>query len=140
MTGDDLGGRAHLPIEETPVFEEFASVADDVWHDVREWDSFAQDTVGKQLVRATDSIGANLVEGDGRFGGKESVQFFRIARGSARESRYWLNRAVSRGLMNTGQSEQLLSRLTSATRQLNGLITYRVGHLSASSVREPQTH
>ena len=28
-----------------------------------EWDSFARDTIGKQLVKAVDSIGANIAEG-----------------------------------------------------------------------------
>ena len=35
-------------------------LADTVWEVVRKWDSFARDTVGKQLVRAADSVGANI--------------------------------------------------------------------------------
>jgi hypothetical protein len=42
------------------------SWADGVWNIVVGWDSFARDTVGKQIVRAADSIGANISEGSGR--------------------------------------------------------------------------
>jgi len=42
------------------------TVADEVWNTVRAWDHFARDTVGRQLVRAADSIGANIAEGIGR--------------------------------------------------------------------------
>ena len=35
-------------------------LADNIWEIVANWDRFAQDTVGRQLVRAADSIGANI--------------------------------------------------------------------------------
>jgi len=41
-------------------------LADRIWESVSRWDGFAKDTVGKQLVRAADSIGANIAEGSGR--------------------------------------------------------------------------
>ena len=41
-------------------------IADAIWDIALGWNSFARDTVGKQLVRAADSIGANIADGDGR--------------------------------------------------------------------------
>ncbi len=41
-------------------------IADEIWNIVSDWDEFAKNTVGKQAVRAADSIGANIAEGDGR--------------------------------------------------------------------------
>src|SRR5438128_2308749 len=38
-----------------------------VWAIVVTWNYFAKDTVGKQFVRAVDSISANIAEGFGRF-------------------------------------------------------------------------
>jgi len=89
----------HIPIEETELFKQFVAVADELWWLCRNWDSFAQRTIGEQLVKSVDSIGANMAEGDGRFSDVETVRFFVIARGSSRETRYWLDRARARELI-----------------------------------------
>ena len=34
-------------------------LADDIWKAVSDWDGFAKATVGRQIVRAADSVGAN---------------------------------------------------------------------------------
>ena len=38
-------------------------LADAVWEIVGGWDGFARDTVGKQIVKSADSVGANIAEG-----------------------------------------------------------------------------
>ena|SRR5437867_3543677 len=81
--------------------------------------------MGRQFVRAADSVGANLVEGDGRYSHAEGVHFFLIARGSARETRYWLKLASERQLIEASRSETLTKDIHQATRQLNGLIRFR---------------
>jgi four helix bundle protein len=43
-----------------------------------------------QLLRSITSVGANIAEGYGRFGGKEYARFLQVALGSANESDYWL--------------------------------------------------
>ncbi len=42
-------------------------VADVIWQCVGTWQTFNHDTVGKQLIRAADSIGANIAESYGRY-------------------------------------------------------------------------
>ena len=115
----------HVPMEELEVFKRFVSVADRTWDVVFKWEPFVRDTVGKQLVRDIDSIGANLVEGDGRYSDAEAVHFFRIARGSAREARYWLQRAVQRRIITETEGQDSIEQLRSATQLLNRLIAYR---------------
>jgi four helix bundle protein len=51
---------------ELKVYRIAEDLADEVWRIVKNWDRLAQDTVGKQVVRCADSIGANLAEGTGR--------------------------------------------------------------------------
>lgn len=41
-------------------------LADEIWKTVSAWDYFAKDTIGKQIVRSADSVGANIAEGNGR--------------------------------------------------------------------------
>jgi len=46
--------------EKLQVYQLSEKLADNVWNIVIAWDSFAKDTVGKQIVRSADSIGANI--------------------------------------------------------------------------------
>ena len=63
-------------------------IADEVWRMVRCWDRLAQETVGKQLIRSIDSVGANLAEGTGRGSYQDHRRFILIARGSLYETRH----------------------------------------------------
>jgi len=56
--------------------------------------------VGKQLIRAADSIGANIAEGDGRGTYQENRRSTRIARGSLNETKHWLRRAFKRKFLS----------------------------------------
>jgi len=61
--------------EHLEVYQLAEEIADNVWNAVVEWDNFAKDTVGKQPVRAADSIGANIAEGTGRGTYKDNKHF-----------------------------------------------------------------
>ena len=52
-----------MPIEQLEAYRLAARLADGVWDIVLTWDNFARDTVGKQFVRAADSIGVSLAVG-----------------------------------------------------------------------------
>ncbi len=52
--------------EKREVYRLSERLPDSVWDVVMGWDGFAKDTVGRQLVRAADSVGANIAEGTGR--------------------------------------------------------------------------
>jgi four helix bundle protein len=115
----------YTQIETLEFFQDLEGLSDEIWGKVSDWKPFWRDTTGLQLVRAMDSIGANLVEGDGRHSDKESLHFFSIARGSAREARFWLNRCYKRNMMEPSVTESYLARLTSIMKRLNALITAR---------------
>ena len=68
--------------ENLQIYKLSERLADQLWKIVNRWDVFARDTVGKQLVKAGDSIGANIAEGTGRGTDPEMRRFIRIARGS----------------------------------------------------------
>ena len=68
---------------------------------VSSWDYFTKDTIGKQLVRAADSISANLAEGHGRFHFKDRLNFCYYARGFLEETKSWLSKAFRRGLISS---------------------------------------
>jgi four helix bundle protein len=125
MSENVIQAEGHLPMEEMEVFRRYVELADWAWNIIAKWKPLAQDTVGKQLIRAIDSVGANLVEGDGRHGTADALHFFVIARASAREARYWLRRAATRGLIEQASANEKINELASATQLLNRLISYR---------------
>ena len=47
-------------LEKLEVYNIAEKFYDDIWDIVVEWDYFKKDTIGKQLVRAADSISANI--------------------------------------------------------------------------------
>ena len=82
------------------IYKDSMTIADEIWKEVSKWDYFAKDTVGKQLVRAVDSIAANIVEGYGRHHKKDSLLFYYYSRGSLAETRCWLEKANNRKLIS----------------------------------------
>ena len=91
---------ARTGFENLQVYQISERLADGIWSVVGEWHNFAKDTVGKQLVRAADSIGANLAEGAGRGSFQDNRRFIRIARASLYETKHWLRRAFNRKLIS----------------------------------------
>jgi len=80
---------ANTNFENLQVYKLAERLADDIWVIVLKWNVFARDTVGKQLVKAADSIGANIAEGTGRGSFVDNRRFVRIARGSLNEIQHW---------------------------------------------------
>lgn len=92
-----------LEFDKLDIYKLAEKLADQVWDLVMSWDGFAKDTVGKQLVRSADSIGANIAEGAGRGSYQDNRRFIHIARGSLNETKHWLRRAFKRNLLNEEQ-------------------------------------
>lgn len=69
-----------VPMEDTDVYARASSLSDIIYLSVVGWPFLAPRTFGAQRIDSIDSVGANLVEGDGRGPGLEVFRFFRIAR------------------------------------------------------------
>ena len=107
------------------------SVAEDVWVLVSKWNYFEKDTVGKQLVRAVDSIAANLSEGLGRYHFKEAKNFSYYSRGSLFETKTWLTKSLNRKLLPEENYKKLMDELEVIGKMLNSYIK------SIGTVNEP---
>ena len=106
-------------LENLKILQNAENIADSVWKRVVQWKEFARDVVGKQMARATDSIGANIAESYGRFNYGEKLQFLYYSRGSLFEAKFWLNRALARDLINEDEVKAYAARLSDVARQLN---------------------
>lgn len=54
------------------VYKSALLIGERIWETVGKWDRFNKDSLGKQFVRAGDSIALNIAEGYGRFFFKEN--------------------------------------------------------------------
>jgi four helix bundle protein len=104
------------------VYKLAEKLADEIWDIVIKWDALAKETVGKQIIRAADSIGANIAEGDGRGSYQDHRRFIKIARGSLYETKHWLRRAYTRQLLTTTQVETLKPIIDELSPRLNAYL------------------
>jgi four helix bundle protein len=111
-----------IKLEEIKAYKLGCDIANYAWGLAVKWDYFAKDTVGKQLVRAVDSIAANIAEGFGRFHYSDKVNFYYFARGSVFESQLWLKRAKDRKLINENDYDYILEQLRILPKEINTLI------------------
>jgi four helix bundle protein len=126
-----------MSFENLQVYKLSEELADDVWSIVVKWDSFDKDIVGKQIVKAADSIGANIAEGTGRGSYQDNRRFVRIARGSLYETRHWLRRAYKRKLLSDEQISKLKPIIQALAPKLNAYLR-SIGHTSPKPMNNDQ--
>lgn len=109
-------------INDLEIYRESMRPGELIWDVVAGWSYFAKDTLGRQLVRAADSIAANLAEGHGRYHFKENRNFCYCSRGSAQETQTWIEKAVPRGLIADESARSLYRDLDTCKKRLNAYI------------------
>jgi four helix bundle protein len=108
--------------ENLRVYKLAEEVSDRIWKLVLDWDAFAKSTIGHQLVRAADSVGANISEGEGRGSYADNRRFVRTARGSLNETKHFLRRAFRRGLLKKNDVDSLKPLLDELGPKLNAYL------------------
>src|SRR5210317_573552 len=112
-----------MKLEDLQVYQLAMDIGERVWEIVLEWNCFARDTIGKQLVKAADSVAANISEGWGRYYYKENRQFCYYSRGSLKETLTWLRKAHSRRLIDARNFESLRKDINITSVKLNNYIS-----------------
>ena len=114
---------ARTNFENLRVYQLSEDLAGRIWNIVIGWDNLAKDTVGKQMIRSADSVGANISEGEGRGSYQDNRRFCRIARGSLQETQHWLRRAYKRNLLTKEQVETLKPLVEKLAPTLNAYLS-----------------
>lgn len=121
--------------ENLDIYKISESLADAIWQMAMGWGRIAQDTVGKQIIRSADGIGANISEGSGRGTPADNRRFLRMARGSLYETRHWLRRAHQRDLLTEANTKVFTELLNELTPKLNAYIR-KVDETARQTMRE----
>jgi four helix bundle protein len=128
--------------ENLRVYRLAEEIADLAWTVVTKWEPLARHTVGRQLINAADSIGANIAEGTGRGSFADNKRFARIARGSLFEVKHWLRRAYKRSLLSDRDISSFQELIEECTPRLSAYINAigkRKNDQSSESNRQPTT-
>jgi four helix bundle protein len=104
------------------VYELAEQLADAVAEVAVKWPAFHRNTLGEQIVRAADSIGANIAEGHGRGTYKDNRRLVLIARGSLYETQHWLRRSFQRKLLKEEQIRVLKPLVDELGPKLNAYL------------------
>jgi four helix bundle protein len=111
-----------MKLDELQVYQLSMEMGEEIWSLVSYWDYFAKDTIGKQLVKAVDSVAANLSEGYGRYHFKEAKNFGYYSRGSLFETKTWLTKAHNRKFVDELKFKTFMKEIDRIGVKLNNYI------------------
>lgn len=122
--------KKYLELKDISAYRISLDLSNYVWDIIIKWNYFAKDTVGRQLVKAIDSISANIAEGFGRYFKKDKVNFYRYSYGSISESLDWIDKSSKRALLNKEEYQHIAEELKKLPREINNLINFTNEKLS----------
>lgn len=122
--------KKYLELKDISAYRIAFDLSNYVWDVVMEWNYFAKDTVGKQVVKAVDSVSSNIAEGFGRYFKKDKINFYRYSYGSIEESVDWIEKANHRNLLKATEYQRISQELKRLPREVNHLINFTNEKLS----------
>jgi len=116
--------KSYLLIDKIEDYNKALTFSNLLWDEVIKFDYFEKNSVGLQLVRAADSVSANIAEGFGRYHKKDKIKFYQYAKGSALECYDWLLKCKHRKLLNDSQLQSYIETVQNLPKSINYLIKY----------------
>ena len=104
------------------VYQYAEQLSDVFWEEYDRWPKKVQMTIGLQIIRAADSISANIAEGFGRFHYRDRLRFYYCARGSFEESKSFARKLIRRKVLAEKEVEQVTRLVTQIGPLLNAFI------------------
>jgi four helix bundle protein len=109
-------------VYELDVYVLAEKLSDKIWNDFDRWSAKVQHTMGYQMIRAADSIAANVAEGYGRYTPADRKKFYLYARGSFEETKCWLRKAFRRKVVKSPEIDQYKVLIDKLGPKLNAFI------------------
>jgi four helix bundle protein len=111
-----------MKLEDLEIYRLAMDLGDEIWFSVVAWDNLAKYSMGQQIIRSVDSIGANISEGFGRYHFKDRKNFMYYARGSHSETKTWLTKAKNRKIVSEEFYDDKIQKLEKLGVKLNNYI------------------
>ncbi|MFH0891345.1 MAG: four helix bundle protein [Candidatus Falkowbacteria bacterium] len=109
----------YIKLGDLEIYQIAVELSDLSWdiYERMEWQN--KKIIGDQFIRATDSIGANIAEGYGRYHHKDKIKFYYNSRGSLLESKHWTLLLAKRKLISKTNYDKIMSKLEKLHKKLN---------------------
>lgn len=115
--------KKYIKLEDLEVYQLSRQLSEIAWKVYSELKWNDKKIMGEQFVRSTDSIGANIAEGYGRFHYLEKLKFYYYARGSYYEANnHWLSLLKERNLISDNYYQSFATISNSFSLKLNNYI------------------
>ena len=114
--------KEYLSLDKLKVYQLARGLSKIAWEIYKSLDWRNKKIMGDQYIKSTDSVGANIAEGYGRFHYLDKVKFYFNSRGSLLESRHWIELLSERKKIEQKLLKKYLSCYENLKPGLNGLI------------------
>ena len=113
-----------IPLKDLEVYQLAREASKIAWEIYQELSWQDKKTMGDQFLQATDSVGANIAEGYGRFHYLDRIKFYYNSRGSLNECNdHWLELLNERGKVNSEKYKKFKSTAKQLSVKLSNFIT-----------------
>ena len=109
-------------VYELDVYNLAEDLSDMIWYDFDKWSNKVQMTIGYQIIRASDSIAANIAEGYGRYTPADRKKFYLYSRGSFEETKAWLRKLIRRNVITDEHVHKYTTIIDELGPKLNAFI------------------
>lgn len=90
----------YIPVKDLEIYKIVRELSKLAWEFYNEFDWQTKNVIGDQFIEATDSVGANIVEGYSRYHYLDKIKFYYTSRASLSESKdHWLELLFERDII-----------------------------------------
>ena len=108
-----------MELGDLKIYQLAMRVGELVWQKTNSAEYIVKQTMSIQIIRSADSIAANISEGEGMFHYGDKKRFLYYARGSAFETKTWIEKLSCRNLIGSNESEEILILLNMLIKMIN---------------------
>lgn len=112
-----------MDIDKLQMYKVSMELGERIWKYVLQMDPFSKETIGNQIVRSSDSIVANISEGEGVFHFGDKNRYLYYSRGSLFETKTWIYKMKNRKLIDETMFLDLIDKLELTRKLINGSIS-----------------
>ena len=114
--------KKHIQLEDLEIYQLARELSKIGWKAYEQFDWQTKKVIGDQFITATDSVGANIAEGYGRYHYLDRIKFLYNSRGSLLEAIHWMSLLKERNLVTEEILQAFMQTADKASPKLQNFI------------------